>query len=158
MKAIVWYYAILFEWFQQKESCGVHTGVSWLSVLQIQWWLTVLFRIQTHNMHNVLLLFIIVHEMLGAGVNWSLGLTIGTGNRYQIPSGYQDSDYSNFASLVKVVPRTQQRGHSWNLCDVNFYSWNCCHIKIQLPILSKIEWTHWLFQTSQVIRVLKLKR
>ena len=102
MKAIVWYYAILFNWFQQRESCGVHTGVSWLSVLQIQWWLTVLFRIQTHNMHNVLLLFIIVPEMLGAGVNWNLGLTIGTGNRYQIPTGYQDSDYSNFASLAKV--------------------------------------------------------
>ena len=53
-------------------------------------------------MHNVLLLFIIVPEMLGAGVNWNLGLSIGTSNRYQIPSGYQDSDYSNFASLAKV--------------------------------------------------------
>ena len=60
------------------------------------------FRIQTHNMHNVPLLFIIVPGMLGAGVNWNLGLSIGTSNRYQIPSGYQDSDYSNFASLAKV--------------------------------------------------------
>ena len=53
-------------------------------------------------MHNVPLFFIIVPGMLGAGVNWNLGLSIGTGNRYQIPSGYQDSDYSNFASLAKV--------------------------------------------------------
>ena len=53
-------------------------------------------------MNNVPLLFIIVPGLLGAGVNWNLGLTIGTGNRYQIPAGYQDSDYSNFASLAKV--------------------------------------------------------
>ena len=53
-------------------------------------------------MNYVLLIFIVVPGLLGAGVNWNLGLTIGTGNRYQIPSGYQDSDYSNFASLAKV--------------------------------------------------------
>ena len=45
---------------------------------------------------------------MGAGVNWNLGLSIGTGNRYQIPSGYAGSDYSDFASLAKVGDKVAQ--------------------------------------------------
>ena len=53
-------------------------------------------------MYCLYFLFIIVPGMIGAAVNWNLGLTIGSGNRYQIPSGYAGSDYSSFASLAKV--------------------------------------------------------
>ena len=59
-------------------------------------------------MHNLYLLFIIVPEMMGAGVKWNLGLSIGTGNRYQIPNRYEGSDYSNFASLAKVGDEVAQ--------------------------------------------------
>ena len=46
--------------------------------------------------------------MMGAGVNWNLGLNIGASNLYQIPNGYEGSDYSNFASLAKVGDEVAQ--------------------------------------------------
>ena len=69
---------------------------------------------------------------LSHGVLWNFGLRVGSGNSYQIPSGYSESDYSsygavsqlgsevvhNFERLKQIKERLEQNEHSDHIVKV----------------------------------------